>query len=235
MPCYFNAQVIAIKYKQYQMIRNILKQFFLITSMVGTISLLSCDTGFSRSDLQNGDILFTGPAMTNGGNLSKAIDEVTQTDLATNYTHMGIVEAEGLQLWVIHAAPEKGVCRETLDQFLESRKVADVYRLKDTAQVFIPEALEHASRLLGLPYDSTYIIGGAAHYCSGLLYTLYEAHQVFELEPMTFKNPATGEYHPIWVEHYEALDMEIPEGLPGCNPNGLAASPHLRFMGQITC
>ncbi|GAO31222.1 hypothetical protein JCM15548_13569 [Geofilum rubicundum JCM 15548] len=179
-------------------------------------------------------MLFTGPTMTAEGNLSKAIDEVTQTDLATNYTHMGMVEKEGQQIWVIHAAPEKGVCREPLNQFLESRKVADVYRLNEAHQGYIPEALENAHQLLGLPYDSTYIMGGKAHYCSGLLYTLYEAHQVFELEPMTFKNPATGEFHPGWVKHYEALDLEIPEGLPGCNPNGLAASEHLQWMGQIS-
>jgi hypothetical protein len=216
------------------MIRLIFKQVFFITTMVGTLSLLSCDSEFGRSDLQNGDVLFTGPTMTAEGDLSKAIDEVTQTDLATNYTHMGIVEKEDQLLWVIHAAPEKGVCREPLNQFLETRKVAAVYRLMDAYQALIPEALENANQLLGLPYDSTYILGGEAHYCSGLLYTIYEDHQVFELEPMTFKNPATGEFHPGWVEHYEDLDLEIPEGLPGCNPNGLAASPHLHFMGQIS-
>ncbi len=216
------------------MIKYVIKQLFLISTMVYSLSLVSCDSKFSQSDLKNGDILFTGPKMTIDGNLSKAIDEVTQTDLATNYTHIGIVEKENQQLWIIHAAPEKGVGREPLNQFLESRKVADVYRLINTYQALIPEALERANQLLGLPYDSTYIIGGNAHYCSGLLYTLYEAHQVFELEPMTFKNPTTGKYHPIWIEHYEALGMAIPEGLPGCNPNGMAASSHLQRMGQIS-
>ncbi len=220
--------------KQHKMVQFLFKQVFPIIAMVGTLSLVSCDSEFSRADLQNGDILFTGPIKATEGNLSKAIDEVTQTDLATNYTHMGIVVKESQELWIIHAAPEKGVCREPLNQFLESRQVADVYRLIDTYQGYIPEALEKGNRLLGLPYDSTYIIGGSAHYCSGLIYILYEAHQVFELEPMTFKNPTTGEYHPIWVEHYDALGMAIPEGLPGCNPNGLAASDNLRFLGQIS-
>ncbi len=202
--------------------------------MICTLGLLSCDSELGRSDLQNGDILFTGPTMTTTGDLSKAIDEVTQTQLATNYTHMGIVEKENQQLWVIHAAPKKGVCREPLHQFLESRKEAAVYRLNKPYQTYIPEALDSARQLLGLPYDSSYIIGGGSHYCSGLLYTIYEPHQVFELEPMTFKDPASGEFHLIWVEHYDALGIPIPEGLPGCNPNGLAASDHLQFIGQIS-
>lgn len=216
------------------MIKYAFKLVIFISVMVCTLGLLSCGSEFGRTDLQNGDMLFTGPTMATTGDLSKAIDEVTQTQLATNYTHMGIVEKDKQQLWVIHAAPKKGVCREPLEQFLESRQEAAVYRLKEPYQAFIPEALERARKLLGLPYDSSYIIGGESHYCSGLLYTIYEAHGVFELEPMTFKNPATGEFHPIWVEHYEALGMSIPEGLPGCNPNGLAASDHIQLIGQIS-
>lgn len=215
------------------MIKHALKPVFFISLMVCSLGLLSCDSAFGRSDLQNGDILFTGPTTTTAGNLSKAIDEVTQTPLATNYTHMGIVDKENNQLWVIHAAPQKGVCREPLDQFLESRQEAAVYRLKEPYQALIPQALESARQLLGLPYDASYIIGGNSHYCSGLLYTIFEPHPIFELEPMTFKDPATGEFHPGWVEHYETLGMDIPEGLPGCNPNGLAASDHLQLIGQI--
>jgi predicted transcriptional regulator len=213
---------------------QIFKQLFLPIGMVLTLGLLACDSELGRSDLQNGDILFTGPTMATTGDLSKAIDEVTQTQLATNYTHMGIVEKDKQQLWVIHAAPKKGVCREPLNQFLESRAKAAVYRLNKPYQAFIPEALDSARQLLGMPYDSSYIIGGEAHYCSGLLYTIFEPHLVFELEPMTFKNPATGEFHAIWVEHYAALGMAIPEGLPGCNPNGLSASGHLQYVGMIS-
>lgn len=215
------------------MVIPIFKQILLPIVMVCTFGLLACDSEFGRSDLQNGDILFTGTTTTTRGNLSTAIDEVTQTQLATNYTHMGVVEKIKDQIWVMHAAPKKGVCRQSLDQFMENRQEAAVYRLKDPYLAFVPEALSMARQLVGLPYDSTYIIGGQAHYCSGFLYTIYEPHQVFELEPMTFKNPATGEFHPGWVEHYETLGLAIPEGLPGCNPNGLAASDHLRLMGQI--
>lgn len=216
------------------MINKALKRVFFLYIMACFLSLVACDSELGRSDLQNGDILFTGPTMTTTGDLSKAIDEVTQTQLATNYTHMGIVEKDKQQLWVIHAAPKKGVCREPLHQFLESRHEAAVYRLNKPYQAYIPEALESARQLLGMPYDSSYIIGGEAHYCSGLLYTIFEPQLVFDLEPMTFKNPATGEFHPIWVEHYAALGMPIPEGLPGCNPNGLAASNHLQYVGIIS-
>jgi uncharacterized protein YycO len=216
------------------MIEYIFKRIFLVSGMITSLSLLSCQSEFDRSDLRNGDILFTGSNIEATEGLSNAIDDVTQTDLETNYTHMGIVEKENKKLWVIHASPEKGVCREPLDIFLETRKVATAYRLDKSFQSLVPEAMEKAHKLVGLPYDPTYIIGGDAHYCSGLLYTIYEDHQVFDLEPMTFKIPSTGDFHPIWIKHYEALGMEIPEGLPGCNPNGLAASANLQLMGQVT-
>jgi hypothetical protein len=35
------------------------------------------------------------------------------------------------------------------------------------------------------------------------------------------------------VEYYQKMGLEIPEGLPGCNPNGLAASGKLELIGEI--
>jgi hypothetical protein len=48
---------------------------------------------------------------------------------------------------------------------------------------------------------------------------------------MTFKDPATGGYYPGWVDYYAKLGVAIPEGEPGCNPNGMAASAKLECLG----
>ena len=50
---------------------------------------------------------------------------------------------------------------------------------------------------------------------------------------MTFKDPKTGTFPTAWVEYYQKFGIEIPEGKPGCNPNGLAASEKLERLGEI--
>jgi uncharacterized protein YycO len=188
-----------------------------------------------KIDLKTGDLLFTVPAQRNGASyLSKAIDEVTQTELATNYTHIGIVETDDAQnIWVIHAEPEKGVCREPLQQFLESRDHADIYRLQESYRFAIPEAISNAQLCIGQPYDYAYLLNDSSHYCSGFIFAIFESNGIFELEPMTFIDQETGDFHPLWEVYYEKLGIHIPEGKPGCNPNGMATSNKLEKTGTL--
>ena len=195
---------------------------------------VSCGRQIDDKSLVTGDLLFAGVRFDNQEDLSSAINEVTQTNKQTNYFHVGITEVHDDTVWVIHAAPGKGVCREQLGKFTDNSDVVDVYRLKDSYRSFISDALERSRALIGQPYDSVYIMGsGHGYYCSGLIFTLFEGYGVFSLEPMTFKDPQTGEFHPEWVEYYEKMGRAIPEGLPGCNPNGMAASPSLFFAGRL--
>ena len=50
---------------------------------------------------------------------------------------------------------------------------------------------------------------------------------------MTFKNPQTGEFLAGWVDHYKKLGIPVPEGEPGCNPNGMAASDKIEMTGEV--
>ena len=61
-------------------------------------------------DLQTGDLLFCSPT---SGELSKAIDQATQTGQETHFDHLGIVNIQNDTVYVLHSAPKKGVCRET--------------------------------------------------------------------------------------------------------------------------
>jgi hypothetical protein len=196
---------------------------------------VSCGRPIDDKSLVTGDLLFAGVLLDKQEDLSSAINEVTQTNEQTNYFHVGITEVHDDTVWVIHAAPGKGVCREQLEKFINnSSDLVDVYRLKDPYRSFISAALERSRALIGQPYDSVYIMGcGHGYYCSGLIFTLFEGYDVFSLEPMTFKDQKTGEFHPGWVEYYEKMGRAIPEGLPGCNPNGMAASPSLFFLGRL--
>lgn len=186
--------------------------------------------------LQSGDLLFTGPdTCAKTGHLSKAIDEVTREGLTTNFSHVGIAEVDHYGIWVIHAEPRQGVKRESIDAFIknESHGAVFVYRFKAEYHDYIPDALNRAHRFVGQPYDFTYQLGDSAQYCSGLIYRLFEPYDLFELKPMTFIDPETGAYHPYWVDYFEKLGIQIPEGYLGCNPNGMASSAALKYVGQI--
>lgn len=187
--------------------------------------------------LRTGDLLFCSST---SGALSKAIDQATQTGKETHFDHVGIVEIQNDTVWVLHAAPKKGVCRETIGKFLSSDKekiIVTAYRLKINCLKAIPAAIHKAHTLLGQPYNYSYIIKNNGYYCSGYIYEIFAADSVFTLNPMTFKNPQTGQFLTGWVDHYQKLGIPIPEGEPGCNPNGLAASEKLERMGEVnaTC
>lgn len=184
-------------------------------------------------DLQTGDLLFCSST---SGALSKAIDQATQTGKETHFDHIGIVEIQNDTVWVLHAAPGKGVCRETIREFLTSEKetiTATAYRLKVNYLKTIPTAILKAHSLLGQHYNYSYILKDQGYYCSEYIYEVFAADSIFALNPMTFKNPQTGQFITGWINHYQKLGIPIPEGEPGCNPNGMAASEKLEIIGEV--
>ena len=186
--------------------------------------------------LKSGDLLFCGPdTCSKTGFLSMAIDEVTRVGLSTNFSHVGIVEVVNDIAWVIHAEPRRGVNRELLTSFLriDSQGPVVAYRFKHHYQELIPEALIRANDYIGQPYDFTYLLSDSSQYCSGLIYQLFKPFDVFELSPMTFIDEQTGVFHSYWVDYFDRIGIEIPEGHLGCNPNGMAASEALTYLGKI--
>ena len=209
---------------------NKLSPIFLFLSLA---SLFACIQPEPRIKLQTGDLLFREKS---SENISEAIDKVTQTSGATHFSHVGLVEVTDTGVVVLHAYPEGGTCIVSLNEFLhpkgDSVRVI-AYRLKSEGQKAIPAAIQKAHSMLGKPYNLSYILSDTAHYCSEFIYLAFAADSVFKLEPMTFKDPKTGNFPAAWVEYYQKLGIEIPEGKPGCNPNGLAASEKLEKLGEI--
>ncbi len=207
-----------------------MKQYLILIFL---LLMIACQPA-SEVQFKNGDILFRGKQ--NGG-LSSAIDEVTQTGKDHHYTHMGVVEVQEGNTMVWHAAPNKGVVCETLDKFqggeIKDSVVLGHYRIKEISDKSISRALDIAGDLEGQKYDFTYILDSEGYYCSEFVYKMFENDGVFVLEPMTFINPSTSDFHQGWVSHYEQLGIKIPEGLPGCNPNGMAASSKLELIGYL--
>lgn len=185
--------------------------------------------------LKNGDFLFISA---NTEELSTAIDAVTQTDKSTHYSHVAFVEKENNNYWVLHAGTKNGSERISLASFIEEEQekgnFIDVYRLKKVYKESIPAAISTAKTWLGKPYNYSYIRSDEKLYCSDYIQRSFEKDTIFDLNPMTFINPTTGEVDSTWVAFYKKQNIEVPEGQLGCNPNGMAASTKIDFIGQLT-
>ncbi|WP_282036861.1 YiiX/YebB-like N1pC/P60 family cysteine hydrolase [Saccharicrinis aurantiacus] len=209
------------------------KEYLLSVIILLTFSI-ACTSPNSMNQIKTGDILFRGNTQQG---LSDAINKVTQTQKNTNYSHMGICYVSADTIWIFHAAPEKGVCKEEINLFLspnnEAKYTTDLYRLKpDLAQSAI-KASHKAKKYIGLPYNYSYIIEDTGMYCSEYIYELFKEDSVFTLDPMTFKDAHSNTFNKTWIQHYQNLGIEIPEGELGCNPNGMAASENLIYITNI--
>ena len=201
--------------------------------LISLAGLFACTQSDPKIKLQSGDLLFREKS---SENISEAIDRVTQTSGATHFSHVGLVEATDTGIVVLHAYPEGGTCIVSLNEFLHPKGDSVniiAYRLKEVWQKAIPTAIQKAHSMLGKPYNFSYILSDTAHYCSKFIYLAFAADSIFKLEPMTFKDPKPGTFPAAWLEYYQKMGIEIPEGKPGCNPNGLAASEKLERLGKI--
>lgn len=207
----------------------------LLTLLFLSIIFLKSCAPQAVARLQNGDLIFV-EAKTE--NLSGAISRVTVQSAAYSYDHVGIAAREPGGWVVYHAVPEGGSQREPLSSFVARLKAehtgASLYRLKPQYRTAIPSALVRAREMTGKPYNFSYVLNENEYYCSDFVERAFRAHQIFRLEPMTFKNPETGITDPFWREFYRKRGMEVPEGEPGCNPNGLAKSDKIELVQHIS-
>lgn len=199
------------------------------------ILLVQCNHAYpSNVQLKNGDLLFV-TAKESG--LSGAINNVTQKQKAASFDHIGILEKKGNRIFVLHAAPKGGSQKQNLKDFIKDQKEDGqeviVYRLKPEYQKAIPEAVKKANSMLGKPYNFNYILDENSYYCSDFVERAFRAKNIFKLEPMTFIDPKTGKTNTFWEEFYTKKNLKVPEGAPGCNPNGLAGSEKLDRINKL--
>ena len=184
--------------------------------------------------VKNGDLIFVGAQKEN---LSGAINRVTQQQSDISYDHVGILEVCKDQVYVLHAIGKKGSVREPLDSLVLTKdgqkQQFALYRLYGEEQTAIPEAINKAKTLLGEPYNWSYVLNDSSLYCSDFVERAFRHAKIFELQPMTFIDPNTKKTDSFWADFYQKLNMEVPEGKLGCNPNGLAANEHLIRIGYL--
>jgi len=193
-----------------------------------------CAPSSAEKSVKNGDLLFV-TAKESG--LSGAINSVTQKQKTASFDHIGIVEEVQHQFFVLHAAPKGGSQKQPLADFIKDQ-AADgqrvvVYRLKPQYRNTIPSAIQKAESMVGKPYNFNYILDENSYYCSDFIERAFRKDQIFKLEPMSFKDPKTGTTNTFWEEFYRKKNLKVPEGEPGCNPNGLAGSDKLERIREL--
>ncbi|KOY52388.1 hypothetical protein I602_1948 [Polaribacter dokdonensis DSW-5] len=201
--------------------------------------LLSCTTKTNNNfQLKEGDILFQN---TGTDEIDTAIKDVTATEMAKNYSHVGIATKKNGEWFVVEAIPKKGIQKTSLNDFLDRNKnkanksQTTVARLDENYQKYFSKAIQYGLDRLGTPYDEIFLWDDNSYYCSELVYKMFSSQNLpkdaipFLTHPMTF-NGKSGKPMPSWIKYYKERKHSIPEGIEGTNPNLMASSPHLTFV-----
>lgn len=201
---------------------DMIRIFYLLSLLL----LINCGTQYR--DIHNGDLIFVEAE---NKNLSGAISNVTKDSLANlSFDHVGLIEKKNHKIWVLHANTKNGSEKEKLKSFIKHQskdRTIAVYRLKNNYQFAIDSAIVKANNMLGKPYNFSYILNENSYYCSDFIERAFRNNHIFELNPMTFINPNTNKTDEFWMDYYKKMNIEVPEGKLGCNPNGLSKSDKL--------
>ena len=201
------------------------------------ISILLCGFSCTRNApcLHPGDLLFQ---VGETSEMTGAITAATGKERQLNYSHVGIaVRSRGLDS-VLEATSDGGVRVTALGDFLarsariDGRPAVTVMRLSDTTGV--AAAIERARKFIGQPYDYSFRPDNGKMYCSELVWESYlapDGSRRFPARPMNFR-AADGSLPRVWAELFAGLGEEIPQDIPGTNPNDMARDPQLKEVAR---
>jgi len=185
-----------------------------------------------RDGLRNGDLIFVGlPAGYDAaaGSMDEAISSATGEG-GTTLIHVAIAEVKADSVWVIDATLKRGVHRHPLDTFLRDFTLRDgsypEFIVKRAKGIDADAAVDRAKALCGRGYDVRFLPDNEELYCSELVQACYldaDGVPVFKSQPMNWLAP-DGTMPPYWEWLFGQLGMEVPQGVPGTNPQSMSAS-----------
>jgi hypothetical protein len=224
-------------------LKTIFKLSILLLSLFGAIIFLSgCSLSPDNSSypriegLQEGDLLFQN---LNCGELCDAIEAVTEGVNGKDFSHCAMVVNINDTLQVVEAIGDKVQVNSIKNFFARSGDTASIQnitvgRVLEKYQPLVAKAALSAKAHIGEPYDDVFLINNNSWYCSELLYDAFkeanDSKDFFELNPMTFKDPKTNDFFPAWVDYYQQLNQDIPEGKPGINPGLISRSGKIEIV-----
>lgn len=203
-------------------------------SFVLFVLAISCMPKKDR--LQSGDLIFVGLPMdytVQDSSLEAAISSATGQEGEMNFIHVCMAEVQADSVWIIDATIAHGVDRHPLDTFLRDFTLSDgsypAFLVKRVKGVDGQAAVERAKTFCGRGYDMYFLPDNQELYCTELVQKCYldaAGQPVFESSPMNFK-ASDGTMPPYWEWLFGQLGTDIPQGLPGTNPQGMWASERL--------
>lgn len=206
-----------------------MKGFLLIISVL----LLAVSCGQKVDTLRTGDLIFVGLPMdydAEGDSMDAAISAATGEEGALNLIHVAIAEVDADSVWIIDATIAHGVDRHPLAVFLKDFTLKDgtypEFIIKRFKGVDTEAAVQRARTYCGRGYDVRFLPDNEDQYCTELVQNSYldaSGNQVFHSEPMNFCAP-DGTMPPYWEWLFGKLGMEVPQGVPGTNPQRMAQS-----------
>lgn len=207
-----------------------MKQGYIFVLISLVFLFYGCIENPKRPELKEGDLLFQD---LDCGSMCDAIETVTEGVNGMDFSHCAMVIRDNDTLKVIEAIGE-GVVITPLKEFIKRSSKIQAARLKGGNEAMLKRACRYAKALKGKAYDEVFLLNNDQYYCSELLYEAFKSanygKEVFGLAPMTFKDPSTHEFYPVWVDYYKQLKCSIPEGKPGLNPGSISRSKRLKLV-----
>lgn len=194
--------------------------------------LFSASVFAQKTELKNGDLLFIN---INCGGMCDAINAVTQGYKNNDFNHMGLVFSQNNKDFYVYEAIGSAVVKTPLNNFLAyTNETVYVGTLKRKHASLIPDAVTFCEDQLGVPYDDDFLYDNGKYYCSELIYDAFKFannnQPFFKLFPMTYKEPGSNNFFPVWIKHFANQQIEIPEGKPGCNPGGMSLDKKIKLQ-----
>ncbi len=215
----------------------LLLSLFASKLLLSGCSLSPNNSSYPKTEaLQEGDLLFQD---LNCGELCDAIEAVTEGVDGKDFSHCAMVVKINDTLKVVEAIGDKVQVNTLKDFFARSGDTASVQnitvgRVLEKYQPIVAKAAMKVKEYIGQPYDDAFLMDNNSWYCSELLYDAFkeanDAQEFFELNPMTFKDPKTNDFFPAWVDYYQQLNQDIPEGKPGINPGLISRSDRVHIV-----
>ena len=221
-----------------------------VATLLLVVAVLSCLSACRKTapapvepKIETGDLLFIGIPLNYGeDSMASAIADATSSGDEVNFIHTAILEVDSLgAVWVIDATLAHGVDRHPLDTLMADftlhhpgTETFEVWRLKDSRDAV--RFVEQAKASLGEAYDVHFLPDNEMHYCTELVYDAYvdpAGNHLFETVPMNFKDKE-GNMPAYWEKLFASLGEEVPQGVPGTNPQMMRESPNLVLVMSWT-
>ena len=213
------------------------KYIHLYLAILVLLSFSACQK--NEFELKAGDLLFQ---KWDSSDFAKAINKVTEGYNNHDFAHVGMVVHHEEELKVFESTVAMGVNLTPVSDFLfasvdsiSGKPLVAVGRLQDKYTENLSAINEWLLNELAKPYDTLFIYGNDKYYCSELIHDAFNKNsgdQIFELKPMTFKDPDTNEFFPIRVEYFNEHKAEIPENQPGINPGLMSRSTEIKIVHE---